>query len=91
MNKTRLTITLDSSVADKLPSLNKSAIINQILKSYYMSQQVTDIANAVAEILLNDKNFTARITKTRFQLTQYQGRPQVIDLQKNEMFEIGEK
>lgn len=59
MKLTKLSITIDTSINDKLPKLNKSAFINQVLKQHFLKENVDGIytyikGRMIKEGLLND-------------------------------------
>lgn len=63
MKLTKLSITVDTSVNDKLPKLNKSAFINQVLKQHFLKENVDGIytyikSRMIREGLLNDGSVT---------------------------------
>lgn len=63
MKLTKLSITIDTSINDKLPKLNKSAFINQVLKQHFLKENVDGIytyikSRMIKEGLLNDGSVT---------------------------------
>jgi len=60
----RITITLEPSVAAKLPKRDKSAHINLILKQHYQREGFEQLYDSIKQRLLRDKDINDWITVT---------------------------
>lgn len=58
MSKTKLTITLDPGVIDKLPRTNKSYAINSILIKHFQDEGVDKLYEHIAKKFLKDERLS---------------------------------
>lgn len=54
--KTRITITIDNSVLDKLPKYGKSGAVNAILKNHYQNEGFDQLWQRIKKKILSDKD-----------------------------------
>lgn len=54
MSLTKLSITIETSVRDKLPKTNKSAFINQILKQHFLKENVDGLYNYIKQRMIKE-------------------------------------
>lgn len=54
MSLTKLSITIETSIRDKLPKTNKSAFINQILKQHFLKENVDGLYNYIKQRMIKE-------------------------------------
>lgn len=54
--KTRITITIDSSVLEKLPKYGKSGVVNEILKRHFQNEGAEQLWEFIKGKILEDKD-----------------------------------